>query len=154
MKGDKGDTGAAGLAGSGALRVVDAGGAEVGMLAPPNNVIREIDGTWVQLALNSATEGFASCSTRPEPCPTLFFMDIGCLGPSYLTPASSLVQDAFVIDGEIRFRAGPGTSQAPRSFMDQSLECWELGGTLMDLAGTKSVPLSSLGLAAPFHVAR
>jgi len=157
LKGDKGDTGAAGPAGTGMLRVVDAAGTEVGMLAPSNSVVREIDGTWVQLALNnttaSATEGFASCSPLTEFCMEYYFTEVNCQGPAYLATTSSLVQDAKVIDGEIRYPAGPVTSRALGSFMDNNGECSALG-TLMDSAEMKAVPLSSLGLTAPFHVAR
>ncbi len=149
---------ATGLAGAGALKVVDAVGAVVGLLAPPNAVVREIDGTWVQLELNdttaSATEPFASCSPMGN-CPTYWFTKTNCQGPSYEWPESSLVKEATVVRDEIRFRAGAVTSQVPKSFTDGSLECWEIGGeTPTDLAETKSVPLSSLGLTAPFHVAR
>ena len=157
-KGDKGDTGATGPAGAGALRVVDAGGAVVGMLAPPNSVVREIDGTWVQLALNattaSATEGFASCSTTAGSCATYYFSQAECQGPAYLLAASSLVQDAKVVDGEIRYPGGPVISRALESFKEDNGDCWALGGTLLDAAEMKSVPLPTLGLTAPFHVAR
>ena len=128
------------------------------MFGPPNSVIRDIDGTWVQLALNgttaSATEPLASCSRMTGDCPTYWFAQIDCQGPSYMSPASNLVQEAIVVEGEIRFRAGPVALETPKSFTDGSLQCGELGGTQMDLAETKSVPLSSLGLTAPFHVAR
>jgi hypothetical protein len=65
-----------------------------------------------------------------------------------------MVQDAMVIDGDIRFPVGPVTSRSLESFRDDNGECSSLGGTRMDSAAMKSVPLSSLGLAAPFHVAR
>ena len=130
------------------------------MLAPPNSAIREIEGTWVQLALNktpaSAIEGFASCSTMTEVCATYVFAQAECQGPAYLFRGveSRVVQDAMVIDGDIRFPAGPVTSRALQSFRDDNGECSPLGGTWMDSAEMKSVPLSSLGLTAPFHVAR
>jgi hypothetical protein len=158
LRGDKGDTGATGPAGAGVLRVLDAAGTEVGMLALSNGVVREIDGMWVQLALNnttaSATEGFASCSTTIGWCATYFFAQPDCQGPAYLLTASSLVQDAKVVDGEIRYPAGPVTSRALGSFRDDNGECSALVGTRMDSAEMKSVPLSSLGLTAPFRVAR
>ncbi len=157
-KGDKGDTGATGPAGAGALRVVDAAGTEVGMLAPPNAVVREIDGTWVQLALNattqSATEGFASCSVSTDFCMKYYFIEDGCKGPAYLSTVSSLVREGTVIDGEIRYPGGPVMSRAFASFSDDNNGCSVLGGTQMDSAEMKSLSLSSLGLTAPFHLAR
>jgi hypothetical protein len=158
MKGDKGDTGATGPAGAGALTVVDAGGTIVGMLAPPNSVLREIDGAWVQLALNSTTasgtEPFASCSTTMGYCATYYFGKAECQGPAYLLAASSLVQDAKVVDGEIRYPVGPVMPRPLASFRDDSGDCFALAGTRLDSAEMKSVPLSTLGLTAPFHLAR
>jgi hypothetical protein len=154
MKGDKGDTGATGPAGSGALRVVDASGTEVGLLAPPNGVIRDIDGTWVLLALGNTTDGFAPCSTMPDGCGSYLFAQPECQGPAYTNAESRVVQDAKVIDGEIRFPVGRMTSRVLESFRDGNGDCWELGATQMNAAEMKSVPVSSLGLAAPFHVAR
>jgi hypothetical protein len=157
-KGDKGDIGATGPAGAGALRVVDAAGVEVGVLALPNGVVRDIEGTWIQIALNTtvagATEGFASCSTSSDLCMKYYFVEDGCKGAAYLSTMSGLVREAIVVDGEIRFPAGPVTPRTFASFSDDNVGCWALGGTEKDSAEMKSVSLSSLGLTAPFHVVR
>ena len=104
--GATGATGPAGPAGSGALRVVDSGGSEVGLLAAPNSVIRQIDGTWVQLALNStassATDGFASC-TAADGCRMINSPRPIRQGPAYFVTSNSLVQDGVVIDGNLLY---------------------------------------------------
>ena len=104
------------------------------MLALPNSVIREFDRTWVQLALNdgtaSATEGFRSCSPMTDTCASYWFAQPRCEGPTYFAGENHLFQDAMVIDGEIRFPAGPVTSRELKSFEIDNGECWEVGGNL------------------------
>ena len=153
--GATGAPGPAGPAGSGALRVVDSGGSEVGLLAPPNSVIRQIDGTWVQLALNStassATDGFASC-TAADGCLVYYFTQANCQGTAYLVTSNSLVQDGVVIDGNLLYPQGAVASRTFQSVSPDGTSCSQYEGT-MDAAAMGSVAVSSLGVA-PFHLSR
>jgi len=128
----------------------------VGILAPPNSVLLEVDGTWVQAPLNStagATEGFATCAMSSGNCPTYYFSSVDCTGPAYLGTMSSLVRDAMVVDGKLQYPGGPVLSRMFHSASFYGTDC-SLYGVGIDSAEMKSVPLSTLGLVGPFHVSR
>jgi hypothetical protein len=84
---------------------------------------------------------------------TFYFEQDECQGPAFILTSTSLVLDGMVVDGEIRYPAGPVLSRAVRSVRGDSGNCSAFGGS-RDAAEMKGVPLSSLGLKAPFHVAR
>jgi hypothetical protein len=155
IQGATGATGATGPAGTGALRVVGADGNEVGMLAPPNKVIREIDGAWVEVALSSssasAAGAFASCSA-PDVCATYYFTQDECQGTAYFVTSSSLVQDAVVVDDAVQYPAGQVSNRTFRSWKYNSDVC-QASMQQFDSATVASVPTASLGVA-PFHVSR
>ena len=153
-KGDIGPAGPAGPAGSGGLRVVDVNGIDVGMLSSSSSVIREIEGAFVQIPMNAA--GFSGCSTTVGNCMTHLFEKDMCAGTSYLSPEyanDSLVPDAFVVDDTIVYPVGPAATQSIRSYRTDSGTCYQINGS-QQAVEVKSVPVSSLGLVAPFHVAR
>jgi hypothetical protein len=151
LTGGKGETGPTGPAGPGALRVVDANGSEVGILAPPNGVIREIDGTWVQIPLNGT--GFAaSCSTASVGCLMYVFEDSSCGGSAYIAAGNGLVRDAMIVDGTIRYPAGPVVAERPISAIRVDAgPCWPFPGTWPS-AEMKSVPVPAV--TTPFHLSR
>ena len=151
-KGDIGPAGPAGAAGSGALRVVDANGIDVGVLASSSSVIREIEGAFVLIPMNAA--GFPGCSTTVGNCMMYLFEKDTCAGTQYL-PAENdnLVGDAYVVDDTIVYPVGPAATQSIRSYRTDSGTCYQINGS-QQAVEVKSVPVSSLGLVAPFHVAR
>jgi len=149
-KGDKGDTGPAG---QGSLRVVDAKGNEVGMYVgrPQPGVIREVNGTFVEIPLNGSA--FASCSTASASCIMYSFEEEGCTGTAYLQAGDGLTQDAIVADDGIFYPSGPVATLTIKSIRIDAGRCIPTDGT-QPSAVMKWAPLSSLGFTAPFHVAK
>jgi hypothetical protein len=130
------------------LRVVDANGIEVGIFAPPNSAIREIDGTWVQTELNGTA--FAPCSTSSTGCPWYVFESSTCDGPSYIFAGDGLVRNAVLVGNTIRYAAGPVSTMTINSLrVDDAGTCYQMSGTQAS-AEMKSVPAPT----APFHLSR
>ena len=156
-KGDKGDRGERGPAGQGSLRVLDANDAEVGMLLPPNSALLEVENTWVGIPLdNTSSSGFAECTGG---CAVYYFEDDDCGAQSgsagFLTiSAGSLVRDAFVANGEVQYGAGAVAPHVFRSQRFDQFDCSQMSPTRMDAAAVGRLPVSSLNLTAPFHLAR
>ena len=107
----------------------------------------------MRLALNatssSDTQGFASC----DGCVSYFFTEANCGGSKFVSPSNTLLQEATLIGADILY---PGSAVSYHRFMSvewDGITCEGYNGG-SDSVEMKSVPLSSLGLQAPFHLAR
>ena len=156
-KGDKGDRGEGGAAGQSGLRVLDANGAEVGMLLSSNNALLQVENTWVAMALDNGTSsGFAECAGG---CAVYYFEDDDCGvqsgSPGFVTvSAGSLVRDALVVNGEVQYAKGAVAPHVFRSQRFDQFDCSAMSPTGMDAAAVGRLPVSSLSLTAPFHLGR
>jgi hypothetical protein len=153
--GQKGDPGERGPAGDGALQVVDANGKRVGPLVSPDAVIVNIDNEWVRIAPSGA--GFKSCtpSSSAPPCMMYMYAEAGCKGTRYKSAEDGLTQEALVIDGDIYYPSGVVAKRAVASYRYDTLDCVDVGSGFEALnAEMKSVPLSSLDVKGPFHLAK
>ena len=148
--GEKGDPGETGPAGPGALRVVDAGGADVGVFALPSSAIREINGTWVQLPVSGGS--FTTCAAG---CLLIMYADAGCTGTAFVNGIDGLVQAATIADDVVMYAAGPPATHDVQSFQMNGYPCVDLGySTPQQASEMRTVPLSSLGVAAGFHLVK
>ena len=155
--GAAGPTGPTGPAGPGPLHVLDANNADVGALWPPNNVVLQVDGTWVQMALsNATTTGFTDCTG----CSAFYyFEDSDCgvtsEGPAFLAVKSgALIRDAMVVNDQFEYPKGDITFHTFGSQLVDRQFCFEMVPAYTEGAALGSVPVSSLQLTAPFHLGR
>jgi len=149
-KGDKGDKGDAGPAGSGALRVVDAAGVELGLFAAPTSAVREINGTFVEFPVVNGT--LITCESS---CLMVMYADPDCTGAAYVNPTYNLVPTAIITTGQVYFAAGAAAEHTVQSWRTLGEACSNLGSAWpQQAASLGTVPLSSFGVGATFHVAR
>jgi hypothetical protein len=132
------------------LRVVDANGNEVGILAPPNAALVQIEGTWVQIALKGSS--FDACSTASASCLMSVFEDATCGGPAYIAAGDGLVQTATIVDDVVRYPSGPVVATREiNSLRVDGGQCYPMSGTWSS-AEMKSAPAPNV--TAPFHLSR
>jgi hypothetical protein len=132
---------------------VDDAGKDVGTFVPGSvpAVILEVEGTWVQIGLTE--KAFTTCSASGF-CGWYYFEDATCSGTPLTDSNGGLVQDAVVVDdGTIRYPAGPVAAHEVNSLQLPGGGCLAMPGT-QTAAEVKSSPLSTLGLTAPFHLAK
>jgi hypothetical protein len=104
----------------------------------------------VQIWLNGAS--FAACSA--DGCPmTYLFEGAQCTGTMYQRANDSLVQDASVIDDRLLYPVGPAAMRSTTSSGNDAGICQQINDSEQAVE-VRSIPLSDLGLVAPFHLAR